>query len=283
VTLSPPARLAAAPAPNRAATPSAAPVPTAGGPFDRLLAELGAAEDGRGAWLTAPLAGQIPVPTGCSEAPSLPVAPLPAPPVALAAPVRLDALAPGEARPWPEPSAEDPADPSAGNALAEEAVSDVALDESALRFRERGAGADLAALIEEQTVESVDLAPGTEAPRVSHARDLPPPPPLEVRAPVELPELPARADGLDRVRVDLDEHLAVEVSASEGEVDVTLLGRDAVRRAMATVETDLRDALRRGGYALGQFERQPEERRGRRQPEPEPAAPPRRRQRAFTL
>jgi hypothetical protein len=111
------------------------------------------------------------------------------------------------------------------------------------------------------------------------ARDLPSPSEFEV------PELPV-GPASDTVRVEIDSDLAVEVRLDQGDVDVALIGTDAVHGVDRAAESDLRDALRRGGYQLGTFERRDEHdgQRRRRPPEPEDDTPrPRRPKRIFQL
>lgn len=94
-----------------------------------------------------------------------------------------------------------------------------------------------------------------------------PNPLVDISAPTDTPELPVAPMDLDVVRVDIDDNLAVEVRAVDGEVDVALLGADAVKPVMKGVQAELRDSLKRGGYDLGQFERSEQdqaERRNRR-------------------
>ena len=111
----------------------------------------------------------------------------------------------------------------------------------------------------------------------------------DVRVDVEdvvTPELSADLPAENTVRVQVDDDLAVEVSEVDGEVDVALLGSDAVKPVMKTVEGEIRDALKRGGYDLGHFDRDeqdaPRERR-RRQGSKNPNTPERRAHRGVLL
>lgn len=88
--------------------------------------------------------------------------------------------------------------------------------------------------------------------------------PLDASVPVDTPELPVAPVDLDVVRVDIDDDLAVEVRAADGEVDVALLGADAVKPVMKGVQVELRESLKRGGYDLGQFEQSEQEQAERR-------------------
>lgn len=79
------------------------------------------------------------------------------------------------------------------------------------------------------------------------------------------PELPVRPVQLDTVRVELEPDLAVEVRTVDGEVDVSLLGSEAVKPVMKGVQAELRESLKRGGYDMGRFERSEQQDAGRRQ------------------
>jgi hypothetical protein len=104
--------------------------------------------------------------------------------------------------------------------------------------------------------------------------------PINTSVVADTPELPVAPVDLDVVRVDIDDDLAVEVRAVDGEVDVALLGADAVKPVMKGVQAELRESLKRGGYDLGQFERseqdQAERRHRRRQHQQQERRDPRR-------
>ncbi len=104
--------------------------------------------------------------------------------------------------------------------------------------------------------------------------------PVGASVPADTPELPVAPLDLDVVRVDIDHDLAVEVRTLDGEVDVALLGADAVKPVMKGVQAELRESLKRGGYDLGQFERseqdQAERRHRRRQHQHQERRDPRR-------